>query len=219
MTFQLGPGMPDFMSVDAKRIYTIGKYHALLIVNPPTLGSEFVSETDKNKLKKYLYAMVVFRGDDLLIIITSEITSNLIISAAPDNIKAELRKPSLCVLNADKSWDNFGKDEDWTDIDVFSNKCLDMIAKMFNEKSTPVLMANQTSKSASSTKKSFFDKIRKWHFGKLLVLISIYLMMFIIYLIADLGWSEREFILILLAFLTLPLATIIWIWLTGRESR
>jgi hypothetical protein len=83
----------------------------------------------------------------------------------------------------------------------------------------PILLNSQRTVRTTET---FSNKIRNWHFGKILILITIYLLMLLVALIAgnDLYFfnSDQGALYTVLCVLTPPLASIIWIWLSGREK-
>lgn len=219
MSFEFNPSMPDITSKDASRVYSIGKYHALLVSSPPMLAAKHMQNIDKDLLITYLFAMAISEGSDIKMIITSEITSQKIMSVANDEIKKELIRPSLCIFNNDGSHENLGKFADWSNIELFCNKCLELVGERLGETNRPILLNSQLSMHKTNT---LSNNIKNWHFGKILILITIYLLLLLVALIAgdELYFfnSSQGALFTVLCVFTPPLATIIWIWLTGREK-
>lgn len=225
MTFKYNPNMPDITSKDAERVYSIGKYHAQLVLNPPMAGVKIKPDIDKDLLITYLYALAIYEGDDLILIITSEITSKKIISVAPDNIKDELRKPSLCTFNADGSQDNLGKKSDWSNIELFCNKCFEMIGERLGETASPILIDKTNTLSYTTTA---IDKIKEWHFGKIIIILTLYIVMVAFFIMTDLinngtGFSISDryvpYAAVCIFLFGIPTVCITWIWLTGLEKK
>ncbi len=213
MPFTFNPSMPDVTSRDAARVYRVGKYHALLVVAPPMAAIKFNPNIDKDMLINYLYAMVVSDDEDMKMVITSEITSNSIISIATDDIKNELRKPSICIFNEDGSYENLGKFTDWSNIELFCNKCFELIGERLGDSSKHVLLNNA---KKAENKIGMFKNIKRWHFGKIIVLIAIYAMLLILSFENRDSYNGIFYQTFLLT--TPPLAILIWIWLSGRED-
>jgi hypothetical protein len=213
MSFTFNPAIPDFSSKDAARVYSIGKYHALLVIDPPMLAAKNMPNIDKDLLITYLYAMVVSESGDLKMIITSEITSQKIMSVAADEIKNELKRPSLCIFNEDGSHDDLGKFADWSNIELFCNKCFELIGERFGETSKPVCLSNKPVKRGLG----ITSLIRKWHFGKIVILLVIYAVL-LIATFEDRASYHNSLFYPIFFIATLPLAGVIWIWLSGREK-
>jgi hypothetical protein len=225
MPFEFNPSMPDITSKDASRVYSIGKYHALLVIAPPMLAAKNMPNIDKDLLITYLFAMIVSEGKEMKMIITSEITSNIIMNAGTEDIKDGLKKPSICIFNEDGSHDNLGKYGDWSNIDMFCNKCFELINERFGNTSIPLLLNNPA--KASSTG-DIANRIKSWHFGKILLILVLYIAMTAYIILEDLIHNGADInvgskyvsVAALCIFLFgIPTIGITWIWLTGLEKR
>ena len=212
MSFILNPNMPDFEARDAEKVFKIGILSALLVVRPPSFAEKIDPDIDKDILINHLYAMVVFKNSELQIIITSETTSTKIISLASDEVKKELLKPSLCIYDDSGSIDNLGKSKDYSNIDTFCNKCFELIKERLGEKSKPIQLNNTF---YLKDKFKVKNAIKKWHFGKIIFLSIMYL---IILLLAKIIDRYNDLLCFAFIIFTPIISSIIWIWLSGNEK-
>ena len=212
MSFILNPNMPDFEARDAEKVFKIGIHSALLVVRPPSFAEKIDPNIDRDILINHLYAMVVFKNSDLQIIITSETTSTKIISLASDEVKKELLKPSLCIYDESGSIDNLGKSKDWSNIDTFCNKCFELINERLGEKSKPILLNNTFN---LKDKCRVTNAIKKWHFGKIIFLAIMYLLILLLAKIIDI---YNDLLCFAFIIFTPLISSIIWIWLSGKEK-
>jgi len=228
MAFDITPDMPDFSQCEAVRVYKIGNHTALLVENPPMLGRRLDNSVDPSFDIKYIFAMVVYEDKELKLIITSEVTSNALIDVAPEHIKADLLKPSLCTYNGAGVHDNYGKVKDWSDVETFCQKGFDIIKDIFKISETPVAMQRSGGVCVNKAPAgSIAAKIIKWHFGKLILLWIIAVVSFLVVkndarMFGRIDISAGRYLEIAPAILTIYILIIIyltWIWISALESK
>ncbi len=217
MAFNFRPCMPDFTAKEASRVYRVGKYHALLVISAPMAAIRLDPNFDKDLLIDYVYTMVISEDNDIKMIITSEITSKKMTVLSGDSLREQFKRPFLCIFNEDGSHDNLGAFADWSNMELFCNKSFELIGERLSEISEPILLNNTNKKC---TKNGIASKIKRWHFGKIIVLSVLYLLLLLsafLYQFVDYNDDYVTFYITLFLF-TPPLASIIWIWLSGREK-
>jgi hypothetical protein len=217
--------MPDFSQCEPIRVYKIGNHTALLVDKPLMLGRRLDDSIDPKFDIKFLFAMVVYEDKALKIIITSELTSNVVLDLAPEHIKEPLKKPSLCVFDGSGIHNNYGKDSDWSNIDIFCHKCFEIIRTDLNEVALPVPMQNISDiKQKPATVLS--GKIKQWHFGKLILLwiiaivsLSIIVQDLDMFGVMRLGNSYLAIAPTLLIVYSIFIIYSTWIWISALENK
>lgn len=230
MSFEILPNMPDFMKCVPVRLYQIGKYKAVLVKNPP-LVSDRIPDKKIPATVKYLYAMVVLHEDALQMIVTSELTSGFLLDFMPEDLKDKMKessgKPFLCAFFADGVHVNFGKDGDWSDVNMFCNKCFDIISDKLKISTSPILLSHSSNctNDESNSPLTFRNRIQKWHFGKILLIVSIDLIL--LALIPEIGndFGDIEFgssyievYTFIVVFVVIISIVVVWIWLSAKDK-